>query len=118
MFNFVPGITVTNYNYELVKAVGCAARRRQAKAYRTSKQTQRTPRLRKELSAIVYALTVALVLTLSSASLSAQETPADNWGQFRGNHRNSGVSESKVPSALKVLWTYEAGDVIESSAAV
>ncbi|HEX6728658.1 MAG TPA: PQQ-binding-like beta-propeller repeat protein [Pyrinomonadaceae bacterium] len=81
-------------------------------------ETQRTPRLRREWTAIVHALIAALVLTLSSGSLRAQETPADNWGQFRGNHRNSGVSESKVPSALKVLWTYEAGDAIESSAAI
>ena len=48
----------------------------------------------------------------------AQETPADNWSQFRGNHHLTGVSLANVPASLKVLWTFEAGDSIESSAAV
>jgi len=48
----------------------------------------------------------------------AQNTPADNWSQFRGNHRLTGVSESSVPNELKLLWTYEAGESIESSAAI
>lgn len=49
---------------------------------------------------------------------SAQDAPADNWAQFRGNSSNTGVSQSSVPSALKQIWTYEAGDSIESSAAI
>jgi len=48
----------------------------------------------------------------------AQETPADNWSQFRGNQQLTGVSQSKVPDSLKQVWTYEAGDSIESSAAI
>lgn len=48
----------------------------------------------------------------------AQDTPADNWTQFRGNHSLTGVSESTVPASLKLLWTYEAGESIESSAAI
>ena len=48
----------------------------------------------------------------------AQDTPADNWAQFRGNHSLTGVSNSNVPASLKPLWTYEAGESIESSAAI
>lgn len=48
----------------------------------------------------------------------AQDTPANNWPQFRGNSQLTGVSQSKVPESLKQLWTYEAGDSIESSAAI
>jgi outer membrane protein assembly factor BamB len=48
----------------------------------------------------------------------AQDTPADNWSQFRGNPRLTGVSQSDVPRELKLLWTYEAGESIESSAAI
>src|ERR1700675_410720 len=44
----------------------------------------------------------------------AQDTPADNWSQFRGNHRLTGVSQSNVPLELHLLWTYEAGESIES----
>ena len=62
--------------------------------------------------------TTVLALAFFSVTVRAQDTPADNWGQFRGNHRLTGVSESKIPSSLKVLWTYEAGDAIESSAAI
>ena len=48
----------------------------------------------------------------------AQDTPAENWSQFRGNHSLTGVSQSNVPNSLKQLWTYEAGESIESSAAI
>ena len=48
----------------------------------------------------------------------AQDTPADNWSQFRGNAQLTGVSLSNVSGSLKQLWTYEAGDAIESSAAI
>ncbi|HET6892184.1 MAG TPA: PQQ-binding-like beta-propeller repeat protein [Pyrinomonadaceae bacterium] len=48
----------------------------------------------------------------------AQVTPADNWSQFRGNHHLTGVSLSDVPNSLRLLWTYAAGDSIESSAAI
>src|SRR5688572_26436346 len=63
-------------------------------------------------------LFVALYLCFLPLSLHAQDTPADNWSQFRGNHRLTGVSSSGVSDSLKLLWTYEAGDSIESSAAI
>src|SRR5262249_47080119 len=43
---------------------------------------------------------------------------ADAWPQFRGNYNNTGVSPSQPPADLKLLWTYDAGDIIESSAAI
>lgn len=64
------------------------------------------------------ALSLLLIQLLLPFDLSAQETPADNWSQFRGNHRLSGVSDATVPSQLKLLWTFEAGEPIESSAAI
>jgi eukaryotic-like serine/threonine-protein kinase len=57
-----------------------------------------------------------LILSLSVATFA--DTPADNWGQFRGNHSLTGVSQSNVPNSLKPVWTYEAGESIESSAAI
>jgi outer membrane protein assembly factor BamB len=79
---------------------------------RFTAETQRSLRLRRALLA-----SLLLILFVSSLT-AAQETPADNWSQFRGNPRLTGVSDSKVPAELKVLWTYEAGDSIESSAAI
>ena len=43
---------------------------------------------------------------------------ADDWPQFRGNPSLTGVATSAVPKTLKLLWTFEAGDSIESSAAI
>ena len=60
----------------------------------------------------------SLILVVCLAvSVMAQDTPADNWSQFRGNHSLTGVSQSNVSNSLKQLWTYEAGESIESSAA-
>ena len=60
-----------------------------------------------------------LLLVLGLAiSVVAQEASADNWSQFRGNQSLTGVSQSNVPSTLKQLWTWEAGESIESSAAI
>jgi outer membrane protein assembly factor BamB len=43
---------------------------------------------------------------------------ADEWPQFRGNPQLTGVATGAVPATLKLLWTYEAGDGIQSSAAI
>jgi eukaryotic-like serine/threonine-protein kinase len=43
---------------------------------------------------------------------------ADAWPQFRGNHNLTGVSPSTVNANLKMLWSLNAGEVIESSAAI
>jgi eukaryotic-like serine/threonine-protein kinase len=61
--------------------------------------------------------TLLLVLCLSVTVL-GQDSPAENWSQFRGNSSLTGVSNSTVPANLKQLWTYEAGESIESSAAI
>ena len=58
------------------------------------------------------------LLTAFSLHTHAQEAPADNWSQFRGNLSLTGVSQSGVPQNMRHLWTYEAGDSIESSAAI
>jgi len=61
----------------------------------------------------------SLILVVCLAvSVMAQDAPGDNWSQFRGNHSLTGVSQSNIPASLKQLWTYEAGESIESSAAI
>src|SRR5215204_3123337 len=59
-----------------------------------------------------------IVILCLAINVLAQETTADNWSQLRGNQRLTGVSQSTVPRTIKNLWTYEAGDSIESSAAI
>src|SRR4026208_2164540 len=63
-------------------------------------------------------LKTLLLLLCLAVSAMAQDTPGDNWSQFRGNQSLTGVSQSTVPASLKPLWTYEAGESIESSAAI
>ena len=52
------------------------------------------------------------------ASASHGSTTDAGWPQFRGNLELTGVAQCNVPATLKILWTYEAGDAIESSAAI
>ncbi len=66
----------------------------------------------------VFLLSVSFSLYAFPTGLRAQEAPADNWSQFRGSPSLTGVSQSSVPQNLRHLWTYDAGDSIESSAAI
>jgi eukaryotic-like serine/threonine-protein kinase len=63
-------------------------------------------------------LRILFFILCLAVSVMAQDTPADNWSQFRGNHSLTGVSNSNVPTSLKQLWTWEGGESIESSAAI
>ncbi len=57
-----------------------------------------------------------LTVVLFTAACLAQQK--DDWPQFRGNNLLTGVSTSTVPKTLKLLWTYDAGEPVESSAAI
>ena len=48
---------------------------------------------------------------------SAHTTVAD-WVSFRGNPQLTGVGDSALPENPQLLWTFQAGDMIESTAAV
>ncbi|MEK6324936.1 MAG: PQQ-binding-like beta-propeller repeat protein [Acidobacteriota bacterium] len=69
---------------------------------------------RKTLS--IFMLPVCILLL--GSPMEAQQLPPETWSQFRGGHQLLGVSVSNVPRDLKLLWTYEAGESIESSAAI
>src|SRR5579872_5917461 len=48
----------------------------------------------------------------------AQPSPSASWPQFRGTPQMTGVAASDVPQTLSLKWTYQAGETIESSAAI
>src|SRR5258705_8028214 len=51
--------------------------------------------------------------------LAAQTPPsAPGWPQFRGTARLSGATTAAPPATLALKWTYEAGESVESSAAI
>ena len=47
-----------------------------------------------------------------------QPAAADSWPQFRRDPLLTGVTPDPLPAALRELWSYEAGDAIDSSAAI
>src|SRR3954463_11964104 len=55
-----------------------------------------------------------LLLILAPLLLAA----SDEWPQFRGNLQLTGVATGSLPPNLSLLWTYEGGESIESSAAI
>src|SRR6476659_2163995 len=67
---------------------------------------------------ILITLVLFLLVSVPEPAPAQDTAPADNWSQFRGNQRLTGVSDSQVPENLKLLWTFDAGDSIESSAAI
>ncbi len=67
---------------------------------------------------IVVASSLLLLATLPAVAQAPVAAPANEWRQFRGNARLTGVSASTPPATLKLLWTYDAGDIIDSSAAI
>jgi outer membrane protein assembly factor BamB len=70
--------------------------------------------LQKTLSIVSLPICILII----GLSLESQQLPPETWSQFRGSHQQIGVSVSNVPRDLKLLWTYEAGESIESSAAI
>ena len=56
---------------------------------------------------------LALFVIASTAPVSAAD-----WPQFRGNPHLTGVASDAPPAALKVLWSYELGDMNDSSPAI
>ena len=67
---------------------------------------------------IVVASSLLLVATLPATAQGPVAAPATEWRQFRGNAQLTGVSASTPPATLELLWTYDAGEVIDSSAAI
>ena len=59
-----------------------------------------------------------LGLLLLGASSGIDVSPRDQWSQFRGNLSRSGRSEAEVGDGLRLLWSFEAGFSIDSSAAI
>ena len=65
---------------------------------------------------------MAVLLGVASLGLMAgvlvSSQSGDSWPRFRGNQQNTGVANTPMPESLRLHWSYSAGDVIESSAAI
>jgi outer membrane protein assembly factor BamB len=60
------------------------------------------------------AFAVAVVVSDPGVDVS----PKDEWSQFRGSTLRTGRSAAEVPDELRLLWSFEAGFSIDSSAAI
>ena len=47
-----------------------------------------------------------------------EKAPESSWNQFRGSDTGTGQSATKIPDDLTLLWTFNAGFSIDSSAAI
>ena len=66
-----------------------------------------------KLRSIIFSIAVLM----AAAAVSAQ-APATSWPQFRGSAPLVGTTQATLPAQLEVQWTYEAGDAVDSSAAI
>ena len=97
-------IHVDKWNLTYLKKPKATAHRR---VPATSKKPKATAHRR------VPATVLILVLLLSLAN-----TTLGNWVSFRGNPQLTGMADSELPDTPQLLWTFQAGDMIESTAAV
>ena len=61
---------------------------------------------------------VPATLLILCLLLSLIHTTLGDWVSFRGNPHLTGVADSELPDKPELLWTFQAGDMIESTAAV
>ena len=59
-----------------------------------------------------------ILLTALIVLAETEGAPADSWSMFRGTHSLTGISNAVLPEKLKLRWSYQADDSIESSAAI
>lgn len=57
-------------------------------------------------------------MRLVAAIFTLVTTASADWLQFRGNPQLTGVAATNPAKTLRLLWTFEASDAIESSAAI
>lgn len=61
---------------------------------------------------------VLSVVLLLAALPQEAVAPKNAWSQFRGSATRTGQSAAEIPNELKLLWSFEAGFSIDSSAAI
>jgi outer membrane protein assembly factor BamB len=64
------------------------------------------------------ALPLAIALWSLWLAPTAAQPPAGSWPQFRATSRLTGVAATTPPDSLKLLWTIDLGESIDSSAAI
>ena len=63
---------------------------------------------------LISILILGIILILDGQSRAV----ADDWMSFRGNPQLTGVAAGDFPESPELLWTFETGEGIESTAAI
>ena len=76
--------------------------------------------LNKHSTRTAFAMLSVLLLTVVHVqhAKGQNSAPADAWTQFRGTENLSGISSSSISDNPQLLWSYEASESIDSSAAI
>ena len=61
---------------------------------------------------------IKISLLISVLTIFIVQYTYSDWTSFRGNPQLTGVANSQLPEKLELLWTFKAGDMIESTAAI
>src|SRR5262245_59882711 len=77
-----------------------------------------TERSRAALSVTLGALGGVLAAAATASPPAAQRADASTWPSFRGDPQLTGVAASDLSTSPGLLWTYQAGGGIESTAAI
>ncbi len=73
------------------------------------------PPYKSQYSASFLMIGVVLILFPQGMKLNAA---AGDWTSFRGNRQLTGVATTELPQTLELLWTFQAKDMIQGTAAV
>ncbi len=65
---------------------------------------------------LVSVLSACIVISISASGRVPQ--PSDSWSMFRGSSALGGLSQTPLPKTLKLRWSYQAAESVESSAAI
>jgi eukaryotic-like serine/threonine-protein kinase len=80
--------------------------------------SRRAAKVKARRHLLLYFCLLVITFCLLPSAHAQLYTPADTWPQFRGNSQLTGISLTSIPKEIKLLWTYNAGESIESSAAI
>ena len=81
---------------------------------RSRHEDHKGTKLTQRITTILCGLCFSVIFVTEPGAVQAPQ----GWPQFRGDAKLTGVTAVDVPATLSLKWTYEAGETIESSAAI
>jgi len=67
---------------------------------------------------LLFLLCIPNTIVIGGNDDASDKSKSSNWLMFRGNPQLTGVKEGELPENPEPLWTFEASDAVESTAAI